>query len=645
MVLLCLSLACTTPDEQDVGLDGTTSTPDSDEPDTPPAYDTSGGTDSDPPDSDPPVDTALGAGPAVILLVGDGMGFEHVAGGALYAHGAVGTLFMESAPTQGRLKTASLSGFTDSAAAATTLASGTKAYNGVLGQDKHGDDLETVVDLARERGFATGVVTSDQLTGATPSAFLVHTESRNDSSEIASQIVADAPDVLLGGGRSTLLEPLESAGFEVMQTREELAAHDGRLPIYGLFAEYTLDFVAEATDEEPTLAELVTAAIDALEHDEDGLLLVVESARIDHASHSNYTEAVHPETASFDEVIRTVVQWTEGWEREVNVLVTADHECGGLQVEPGSEAGELPESTWRWGDHTNADVPVFGWGTAAEVLHGQRVDNSWVHAALAAAITGEAFVEPTVPRLADGDLDDLGDKVTTQTQETDYGAGYNQLDGLRVTSDVDALWIGLDGVFDDEANGVLVWIDLDHGAGTGVGADKTLDDSDAPLDILASALGFELEVDGLGFDAVVGTLEGTMAQLGNRDDEAGLRLLHGSYGTETDLYWAETVANFDDGNVARNRVAEDAGETGATDGGLELQLPWSELLPDGLAETQTLALWAVLVNEDGTAASNQALPAWTSAAAPDIGSLAVSQVVTITVDAAGTVTAGPEVSD
>ena len=135
-----------------------------------------------------------------------------------------------------------------------------------------------------------------------------------------------------------------------------------------------------------------------------------------------------------------------------------------------ARAGTPPESAWRWRSHTNADVPVFGRGPHAETFDGQRLDNTWVHAVLDAAVRGADGVTPPAEGfLVDGRTSDLGPAVVTQAWETSFGAGFNQLDALRVTADREGLRIGVDGVFEFGENAAFVLIDVDYGAGTGWG--------------------------------------------------------------------------------------------------------------------------------------------------------------------------------
>lgn len=584
--------------------------------------------------------------PHIVLFIGDGMGFEHVAAASLYETGALGGTVMETLPTHGRLRTASLTGITDSAAGGTAIATGHKTTNGSVGVDADGASVENLVEYARSLGLAVGVVTTDELTGATPASFLSHVDSRGASSDIAEQAVAFLPEVMLGGGAIDMELLTLELDVNRATTADELAAlsPDGR-PLVGLFADTMMPYVSDGLGDAPTLAAMTEAAIDWLDDDPDGFLLVVEGARIDHASHANLGASVHLEAAALDDAVGVALAAAGGW-TEPTILVTADHECGGLDVPDVGIPGEAPAATWRWGQHTNADVPVFGYGDRAAVLDGQRVDNTWIHALLRSAIDGSTFAEPEVPRLVDGWTEDLDAAVVTQTWATSEAAGFGQLDGLRVTADADGLWIGVDGVFTLGDGLPVVLLDLDYGAGTGLGADTPLTDTSDDLDAALSAVSLSVDVAGLGFDAAVGSIGALEFAIDDIEDEAGLRSFGGETG-DPDAFGA-LMANglFDDGNVAlHGDPATDAGTTGATAGGFEILLPWEELYPSGLpAEGVTGAVVVLLLSADGTIASNQALPPLSDGAAPEGDAVHIESVVSFAVDAAGTLIGAPVVA-
>ncbi len=619
--------------------------------------DTSGGDDTAPDDTAPddtaddtaPDDTGTPpAPPRVILFIGDGMGVNHVASAGVYGYGVNGGTAMESLPYHGRLRTASRSGVTDSAAAATAMSSGVKTYNGRLGLDSDGVQVQNIREYARGLGMSTGLVSSDALTGATPAAFAAHIEDRASSADIAAQIAAIPPDVLFGGGRMSMDAALAALNAQRLSTRTDLLAwvDDGR-PVFGLFADGTFPFVVDAVPDTPSLAEVTAAAIDKLTADPDGFFLMVEGARIDHASHANDERAVFPEILDFDNAVQTAIAWSANYP-DATIIVTADHECGGMWFSGGA-LGVAPDASWRWGMHSNADVAVFAAGPQAAVFDGQRLDNTWVHSVLHASIDGTAPVNSGPGLLADGYTDDLGAPVTAQLWETDFGITYNQLDALRITATADGIFIGVDGVFEFSENLVSVLIDMDYGAGTGLGQDATLVDTTGALDAALSTIGAAVATTdpALGFDLISGSIGAAEVGLDVTGfDWSGLRGLSGQWGDPANLWWLDSITNFDDGNVsdygpANSGPAADAGLPGLTEGGYEIFIPWSSAYPQGIpAAGASIAVVAVLSDSTGMDISNQVLPPLPTEDGIDGGTLTITQSVVLDIDATGAAT-GP----
>jgi hypothetical protein len=377
---------------------------------------------------------------------------------------------------------------------------------------------------------------------------------------------------------------------------------------------------------------------------------MVEGARIDHAGHANDADALPLEVVALDEAVAATLRFLEpydGW----TVIVTADHECGGYEVIAGGAAGTAPEAVFRpdWRDHTNVDVPVFAVGPGSELLDDEpRVDNRWIHAALVAAIDGAPPVAPgPEPRLPDGRTADLGPAVAAQDWETSFGVGYNQLDALHVTADADGLWVGIDGVFELDRNTPVVLVDLDPGAGTGVGGAVRLVDGTGELDVLLATLDLDVSVAGVAFDAAVGSVGSREVQKGDLRDDRGLRGFMPPWGRPDDLAWLVNVGNVDEGNHAMSGApAVDAGVSpGGTVDGWEVMVPWDSLYPAGLpADGVELAVVALLVDDYGSWTSNQLLPSLLVDAAPEAGPIPIDRVVTLSVDVTGAVVSGPAVS-
>jgi hypothetical protein len=531
-------------------------------------------------------------------MIGDGMGRGQLAA----AKARAGSLFMSTLPNRGELTTGSLSGITDSAAAATTMATGVRTFNTRIGMGPEGEDLETLVDLARKRGMHSGVVTTAYLSHATPGAFTAYRDSRHDTEGIAADQALVGADIMFGGGHAFLsphFATMQAQGYKVITTSQQLEQVQGE-KVLGVFSEEHMDYVIDRSSSttQPTLSAMSIKALDLLEASDDGYFLMIEGARIDMASHLNDFERALTETVDFDKAVEAVAAWA-ATRPDVLLLVTADHECGGLALEP--------EVSWRWEEHTNARVDIFGSGSGSEIFNGELRDHRWVHAALAAQLTGEAFVPPPPMLVADGHLADMQHQVAQQTLVTDFGPGLNQLDSLWVDADERGLALGVEGVFQWDANAVAILVDVDYGAGTGMSSmSSSLSDVDGTLDAILSALRLTAPTAaGFGADLAIGSWGG----LENRNEDllttAGGRGFVAPLGQSDNLGWLTAVTNFGEGVRTRSVITPIAGE------GFEAFVPWTSLYPTlagGVPVGATIAIAAVLVNDDGGYTSNQALP-------------------------------------
>jgi alkaline phosphatase len=352
----------------------------------------------------------------VILLIGDGMGFEHVKAASLFAYGEDGKLAMQRLPVKGRMTTHPAEGpqeVTDSAAAATAMATGVKASNGVLSVRLPGDgqSLPTVLEQLAARGMRTGLVTTTYMTHATPAGFAAHVKSRKMVEDIAAQYLRRTrPDVLLGGGGKGLTpEAARAAGYTVVVGRRGLCRLNpsGVARLCGLFGEGHMPYeydcamrIDSGYDRLPHLSEMTRVALAVLERGESGFFLMVEGGRIDHAAHSNDLPNAVVETLEFDNAVKEVLRWAHG-RKDTLVIVTADHECGGLKVIKARGRLSWPEVTWASKEHTGVPVPVYAWGLVAERFAGE-LDNTdipkRIHRAVDAKVGDEA--PATAPRAA-----------------------------------------------------------------------------------------------------------------------------------------------------------------------------------------------------------------------------------------------------
>lgn len=289
----------------------------------------------------------------VILLIGDGMGIEHIDLTRICTVGEDGKLnvdYLDEDP--GWVATVSLSGVTNSAAAGTALATGFMTKNGMISVLPDGTVLETVLERAESIGKSTGLVSSVALTDATPAVFCSHTDYRGNYAYIAEQMAYAGVDVLLGSGEGYFLpigEPMgmrldgrniigemQDMGYDYVESRGELMnanADDGKLLGFfgGQWAQtYMLD--REARSNEPALSEMTSKAIEVLNQDKDGFFLMVEGGAIDWLAHNRDPAGVVADTFEFDKAVGVALDFAK---KDCNtlVLVTADHETGALEID------------------------------------------------------------------------------------------------------------------------------------------------------------------------------------------------------------------------------------------------------------------------------------------------------------------------
>ena len=312
----------------------------------------------------------------VIFCIGDGMGFEAVKAAGYYAYGETGTLSFEAFPHRAEMATyAANSPMTDSAAAATAMATGHKVNNGVISMELPGSGtpLKTLLEIFKAQNKWTGLVSTTYITHATPAAFAAHNPARNNLADIAQDyLYLTRPNVLFGGGGNGLSEKdTEVAGYTVVTDRKGLLNLDTDTEnrVSGQFGDTNIPYIFDGSDDLPQLSEMVSVALDILCSTQDGFFLLVEGGRIDHAGHSNDIERNILETIEFSKTVQTIFDRVVGRD-DTLILVTADHETGGLKVHKNNGKGHVPEISWSTGGHTVSNVPLYGWGRNAERVGG-----------------------------------------------------------------------------------------------------------------------------------------------------------------------------------------------------------------------------------------------------------------------------------
>lgn len=266
-----------------------------------------------------------------IFLIGDGMGpsqtklFDTMTPSAdVPYYDGEEVFYGYYLPYQGVIHTNSLSGLTDSAAAATALACGYKTYNSYVGRDENGSDVQSLTELAADLGMATAVMSTDKLVGATPAGFSAHAEDRDDSTDISK-------------------------------------SQQRMMKQYGTVLDCGLD---GTKNYQTHICDMLTK----LEEDEDGFFIMYEEGHIDKRSHQWDLQGTFDCMVRFNQAIGVFMEYAF-YHPDTFLLITADHETGGLVLGENGQYGYTAEA------HSNVDVPLFAYGQGAESFDGYCEEN------------------------------------------------------------------------------------------------------------------------------------------------------------------------------------------------------------------------------------------------------------------------------
>lgn len=300
----------------------------------------------------------------IILLIGDGNGLAQISVG-LFANG--NELNLTQLKNMGLVKTQAADDFTtDSAAGATAYATGHKTNNRALGVGPSGMSLDNLPDILDGYGFRSGIITTDQLTGATPSAFYAHHAERDDASEIASFLPKSNLDLFIGGGEEKFTEQkeaLEDAGF--LLNKLDLATSKK----IGYFASKGSLPAKLGSDRGDYLKESTKFGLNFLGKEQSPFFFMIEAAMIDSGGHGNNSSLLISEMLDFDEAIGEVIQYADQNPGTL-VIITADHETGGVSIPQGDIASSTLELAYHSDDHTGIMVPIFAYGAHSDEFRG-----------------------------------------------------------------------------------------------------------------------------------------------------------------------------------------------------------------------------------------------------------------------------------
>ena len=312
----------------------------------------------------------------IILLIGDGTGLNQIALSRMAISGVNSRLYIDQLPYSGISLTHSADNIiTDSAAAATAWATGTKTKNKFISVTPNEKALTSLTEALFEKGFLSGVVATSSITHATPAAFYAHVNNRYKEKKIASQLQNSNINIAFGGGLNFFDLSVTNDQINYIYDLDELKnINTSSKRIIGLFDN---DGIRRSPDR-PSQQLMTKKALDILAKrtaECSGFFLMTEGSQIDWASHDNDASRMITEFRDFDLSIKYAVEFINTRD-DTLLIVTADHETGGLQIL--KEDNDLVHIQWGTGSHTGIPVGVFSYGPGAELFTG-TMDNTEIH--------------------------------------------------------------------------------------------------------------------------------------------------------------------------------------------------------------------------------------------------------------------------
>lgn len=308
----------------------------------------------------------------VILMIGDGMSLMHVYSAWAANHGK---LYLENCETTGLSKTYCANRLiTDSGAGGTAMAIGKKTNYHSVGVDADGNPQPSLITLAKKKGLSAGVAVTCRLWDATPADFCCHNVDRDQEDEIIADYVNCDADYVVGGGAKkfenrkdgrNIFKELEQKGYQVARSWEECQKlKSGK--IFAVTDSVDTPLPAERGDR---LAQSALKGIELLNQNPKGFFMMIEGSQLDDYGHFNDLNLLMQETHDFDRTIGQVLKWAAK-DGETLVVITADHETGGLTLVGGDkDKGEI-KCKFSTTDHSGVMVPVYAFGPGSELFTG-----------------------------------------------------------------------------------------------------------------------------------------------------------------------------------------------------------------------------------------------------------------------------------
>lgn len=316
----------------------------------------------------------------IILMIGDGMGLSQINAAQIINR----KLSFLQLVHIGLQQTHAKDEFTtDSAGAGSSLATGTSCSNRHISMSESGEAYPSLTERLAGKGYACGVVTSGNLADATPAAFYGHATERDDTDKITTYLLQDHLSLLAGSGKEVLTQRKDGRNLW-----KELGAHCDLISRIDSIASAKQPRVvcvderlgdAATADNISLLANTTSESLQKLSSFSDkGIFLMVEGAKIDYAGHANSLPAAILETLSFDLAVSEALRFADA-NGETLVIVTGDHETGGLVLLDGDNAAGSVVALHTTNDHTPVMLPVFAYGPGAQKFSGVYPNTRFFH--------------------------------------------------------------------------------------------------------------------------------------------------------------------------------------------------------------------------------------------------------------------------
>ena len=309
----------------------------------------------------------------IVFMIGDGMGLATIYSAMTVSHHP---LNIERCNIIGLQKTFSFDHYiTDSGAAGTAFACGHKTNNGTIGMDSEGKPVKSILEIAKQNGLATGLVSTSAITDATPAAFIAHESSKNSHEDIAKDFLKTDIDVFIGGGydyfanrtdKLNLIDSLKARGYKVESSMNALRKSTS-LKLAGLIAPGNTPYRLDGRGD--MLPASSRKAIEILNKNPKGFFLMIEGSEIDLAAHAKDIPPLIDETLDFDDAVGEVLDFAKN-DGHTLVVITADHETGGVAIIGGNIQTHRAILNLPTKGHTAIMVPVFAYGPGADKFGG-----------------------------------------------------------------------------------------------------------------------------------------------------------------------------------------------------------------------------------------------------------------------------------